>query len=92
MHRGDLTAKIREAQRVLGLAERFYDDAASRIDFLANHYPTQDQLERFFSALYPDTQDSTNRRAANVRANLLHLFEGGIGQDTPKFGTPPGRP
>lgn len=83
MHRGDLQAKIREAQRVLGLAERFYDDAASKIDVLARSYLSAEQLESFFSALYPDSPDSTNRRAANVRHRLTTLFENGIGQDQP---------
>jgi hypothetical protein len=35
-HRGNLEAKIREAQRVLGLANRFYDDLQPKIDHLAN--------------------------------------------------------
>jgi hypothetical protein len=32
LHKGDLPAKIQEAQRMLGLAERFFDDAAAKID------------------------------------------------------------
>jgi phage/plasmid-like protein (TIGR03299 family) len=83
LHRGDLQAKIREAQRVLGLAERFYDDAATKIDFLARTHLSVEQLESYFAALYPDTADSTNRRAANVRQRLTGLFENGIGQDQP---------
>ena len=51
LHKGDLTSKIREAQRVLGLAERFYDDAAAKIDQLANFYPTSEQLTSFFECL-----------------------------------------
>ncbi len=35
---GDLTSKIREAQRVLGLAEQFYDDAGAKIDRLASFF------------------------------------------------------
>ncbi len=37
MHKGDLTSKIRDAQKVLGLAQRFYDNAAASIDRLAGH-------------------------------------------------------
>ena len=81
LHRGDLPTKIREAQRVLGLAERFYDDAAEKIDFLARNYLSTEQLESYFAALYPDSPDSTNRRAANVRQRLTSLFENGVGQD-----------
>ena len=58
LHKGDLTSKIREAQRVLGLAERFYDDANEKIQRLANFYPSPDQLDRFFKSLYPDSEKS----------------------------------
>jgi len=37
VHKGDLTAKIRQAQEVLGLAKGFYDDAEAKINQLANH-------------------------------------------------------
>jgi phage/plasmid-like protein (TIGR03299 family) len=84
LHRGDLVSKIREAQRVLGLAERFYDDAAERINHLASVYPTSDQLKQFFESLYPDPILSENRRAKNVRDKLFGLFESGIGQDMPE--------
>ncbi len=84
LHRGDLVSKIREAQRVLGLAEQFYDDAAAKIDHLANVYPTSEQLKNFFESLYPDPILSENRRAKNVRDKLFNLFESGMGQDMPE--------
>ena len=83
MHKGNLDQKIREAQKVLGLANRFYDDLQPKIDLLANCFPTQDQLHRFFSTLYPDPADGNSTRAENVRAELLRLFDEGIGQDIP---------
>jgi len=82
-HKGDLTTKIREAQRVLGLAERFYDDAEAKIELLANHYPTPLQLQSYFESLYPDPTDGKNTRAKNVRESLNRLFETGIGLDIP---------
>ena len=85
LHKGDLTAKIQEAQRVLGLAESFYDDAAEKINFLANKYPTAEQLQRYFEALYPDPEEASNTRAKNIRANLTRLFETGIGMDIPEI-------
>jgi hypothetical protein len=69
---------------VLGLAERFYDDATAKIDFLANNYPTAEQLKNFFASLYPDPIHSENRRAKNVRGTLFRLFESGVGQDMPE--------
>jgi phage/plasmid-like protein (TIGR03299 family) len=84
MHRGDLAAKIRESQRVLGLAQRFYDDAAERINMLAGYQPSAEQLENFFKALYPDPTHSENRRAKNIRHRLTELFDSGMGQEMPE--------
>jgi phage/plasmid-like protein (TIGR03299 family) len=83
-HEGDLAAKIKQAQEVLGLAHRFFDDAQAKIDALASHYPTQAQLAGFFGQLYPDPEEPKhNARAANVRDELFRLFENGIGHDDP---------
>lgn len=85
LHKGNLTAKIQEAQRVLGLAERFYADAAERINFLANHYPASEQLRHYFKTLYPDPDSASNTRAKNIREKLTSLFDTGIGMDIPEI-------
>jgi phage/plasmid-like protein (TIGR03299 family) len=84
IHKGDLAAKVGEAQEILGLATRFYDDLESRINQLASHYPNRQQLERYFESLYPDSAEGKTRRAQNVRAELFRLFENGRGQDIPE--------
>lgn len=83
MHKGDLHTKIREAQRVLGLASRFYEDAAGRIDLLAGHSPSAAQLDAFFRAVYPDPEDADPTRARNIRDSFNRIFETGIGLDMP---------
>jgi phage/plasmid-like protein (TIGR03299 family) len=83
VHKGDLTSKIRQAQEVLGLAKRFYDDAEAKINQLASHYPNPRQLEEFFKQVYPDSPDGESARTKNVRAEMLRLFEHGIGHDMP---------
>jgi phage/plasmid-like protein (TIGR03299 family) len=83
MHKGDLEAKVQEAQKVLGLANKFYDDLQPKIDLLAGYFPTHDQLQQFFSTLYPDPEGGNSTRAENVRAELFRLFDEGIGQDIP---------
>lgn len=83
-HNGNLAAKIEAAQRVLGLATTFYDDAQSKIDRLASVYPTAAQLDTYFKVLYPDPEDAAdNGRAKETREKLHGLFEGGIGHDMP---------
>lgn len=83
MHKGDLCTKIAEAQRVLGLASRFFDDAATKIDFLAGHSPTPAQLETFFQTVYPNPENADPTRAQNVRETFHRIFETGIGLDMP---------
>lgn len=88
MHKGDLESKIKEAQEVLGLAARFYDDAAEQINRLASHYPNQAQLTAYFRELYPDPEEGKdNARAVNIRQELHRLFEEGIGHNEPSIKT-----
>lgn len=82
-HQGDLAGKVRKAQEVLGLAHRFYDDLANRIDGLAGYHPTAAQLDQYFRSLYPDPEDGSNGRARNARDKLYELFERGKGNDIP---------
>jgi phage/plasmid-like protein (TIGR03299 family) len=83
-HEGDLAAKLKQAQEVLGFAHRFFDDAQAKIDMLASHYPTPVQLKHYFESLYPYPEEAKNNsRAKNVREELHRLFEAGIGHDDP---------
>lgn len=81
LHKGDLGAKVREAQKVLGLAYRFYDDVQLKVDRLARHFPTSAQLKDFFEAPYADPTFADKSRAENTRQQLFTLFESGKGQD-----------
>ncbi len=85
VHKGNLSAKVSEAQEILGFAKRFYDDLEGRINRLANHYPNRSQLEIYFASLYPDVPDAKNQRAKNVRNELFRLFEHGRGQEIPEI-------
>jgi len=86
LHKGDLQAKIKEAQQVLGFAARFYDDAEERINRLASYYPSPAQVAAYFKEIYPDPEEGKdNTRALNVRQELHRLFEEGIGHDEPSI-------
>ena len=84
IHKGNLAAKVAEAQEILGLAKRFYDNLEEHINRLAWHYPTINQLESYFEALYPDRPGVKTRRAENVRDELFRLYENGRGQNLPE--------
>lgn len=81
LHKGDLAAQVRQAQTVLGLAARFYDDLEGHMNRLASYYPTAEQLAGYFRELYPDPVDRESTRAENTRRELCRLFEEGRGQD-----------
>lgn len=83
IHKGDLATKVQQAQEVLGLARRFYDDVHEQIDRLARHYPSPSQLENYFRQVYPDSPDGPSTRANNIREEFRRLFEEGIGHDLP---------
>lgn len=81
LHKGDLSAKVREAQTILGLANRFYDQVQIGVNQLANYSPTRQELTTYFQSLYPDPILGSKSRAENVRNELFRLFEEGRGQD-----------
>jgi len=81
VHKGNLAAKVKQAQDVLGLARRFYDDAAIQMNRLAAHSPSSRQLEEYFKQVYPDGPAGESSRSRNIRSQLHRLFEEGIGHD-----------
>ncbi len=86
LHKGSIDAKVQEARKVLGLAHRFYEECELKIDRLAHHYPTVDQLDHLFSSLFPDPENFPERsRAGCIRQDLFYLFEEGRGQDIPEI-------
>lgn len=85
LHKGDLASKIGDAQRVLGFAQRFYDDAQAQINRLASYYPSVAELSTYFKALYPDPEGGQTTRAENIRSELHRLFENGKGHDMPEI-------
>jgi phage/plasmid-like protein (TIGR03299 family) len=86
LHKGDLQAKIAEAQKVLGFAHRRFDDAAEQINRLASYSPSPDQLSAYFREIYPDPEEGKDKtRAENIREELHRLFEHGVGHDEPQI-------
>jgi phage/plasmid-like protein (TIGR03299 family) len=92
-HRGDMGRQFGEAQKVLGLATRHYDDLEARIRKLVEFYPNYRQVKDYIQGLYPDPVrksgqfgedeadrlESATRGVIKTRAAILGLFEGGLG-------------
>ena len=83
IHKGDLAAKVSEAQEILGFASKYYCELEGKINRLAQYRPTRDQICAYFKSLYPERSGNPSRRSENVRARLLELFEEGRGQKIP---------
>ena len=82
-HKGDLAAKVREAQTILGIADRFFQEIQTGVNRMASYQPTADQVRKLFYAISPDPIEGHNARATNVRQDLARLFEEGKGQQIP---------
>lgn len=81
-HQGDIASKVLEAQRILGLATRFFGDAEEKINHLAKTYPTAKQLEEYFERLCPDPEEGQDISGAQKkRAEFHRLYEEGMGND-----------
>ena len=89
-HRGDVAQAMRDAEGVLGLANRYFDDFEGQVDRLASYTPTRGQLDAYFRALYPDPEpreddrEAKKGRAESTRLELFRLFEHGLGNDMPQ--------
>ena len=66
-HQGNLASKVRDAQTVLGLARRYFDDLEGQMDVMARHYPNYSQVSGYFRNLVPDPDEGNKSRAQNVR-------------------------
>lgn len=82
-HKGDLNTKIQEAQAILRIANRFYQDVQTGVNQLAKYEPKKEELTDFFQALFPDPLEGSKTRAENTRRELFRLFEEGKGQQIP---------
>lgn len=82
-HTGNISTKVSEAQRVLGLAIEYYDKLGEIYNVLARTEVKSAQVEAYLKTLVPDPKDGSVSRAQNIRSEINRLFQYGKGNDNP---------
>lgn len=82
-HTGNIYNKVGEAQRVLGLANSYYDTLGQAYNVLARTQVKSAQVDAFLKTLVPNPKDGNISRAVNIRSEINQLFQYGKGNDNP---------
>ncbi len=82
-HTGDIKAKVKEAQRALGLAHKYFQAYEEGAAMMAGYRPESAEVDQYFRFLFPDPEGKDAGRAKEKRSALWGLFRTGIGQDQP---------
>lgn len=86
-HTGNISTKIDEARRVLGLAESYYENLQKEIDGMAAVSLNRSRVMSYFQTVYPapDKKEKESKRAQdNAQStwdSLMNLYENGKGND-----------
>jgi phage/plasmid-like protein (TIGR03299 family) len=85
-HTGNISTKIDEARRVLGLADAYYNNLQAEIDAMAKTSLNRAKVLSYFQAVYPaPPEEKDSKRAKDNAQNtwdaLLNLYENGKGNN-----------
>lgn len=82
-HEGDVLAKAKQAQRVLGISLKYFDSFGEQAETFVKFQLTERKLDEYFLKLVPDPVFRDDGPAMDTR-NILHeLFESGKGNALP---------
>lgn len=81
-HTASAPMRIAEAQRALGLANRYYDEFAVTAERFAASRFTDLQMRQLSEELFPANDEVASRRTANIRDKVVELFETGAGHES----------
>ena len=78
-HTASAMQRIDEARRALGLANSYYDEFQSHIEYLAAQRFTDGQMVRLAEHLFPGALEEPSTRTLKARNNVIELFAHGRG-------------
>uniref|UniRef100_A0A6M3JGJ4 DUF932 domain-containing protein n=1 Tax=viral metagenome TaxID=1070528 RepID=A0A6M3JGJ4_9ZZZZ len=85
-HKGNIKAKVEEAQRVLGIATIFYSDFEKISKAFVGRSLDVKKTENYFDRVLDidaEKPDEISTRSDNIKNELLGLYENGKGNDLP---------
>lgn len=85
-HRGDIKSHLAEAQRLLKVAIKYYDDLGGAFQAMAGFTMKSVHVKRLMDECFPvieDRKGDTSKGNAGTRERILWLAEKGVGADLP---------
>jgi phage/plasmid-like protein (TIGR03299 family) len=80
-HRKNFQSKKEEAQKILGLANAYFDDLQFVMNQLASEEVAKTYVEGFVSTLIPNTKEDIATRTENRRNEIVNLYSNGRGNN-----------
>ena len=85
-HTGNIQNKVVEARRVLGFALKFYEEFDVTAQAFAERKLNTERATRYFEdVLEMDEKKEVSTRTSNIRADMLELFDRGLGAEMPSI-------
>lgn len=82
-HTGVIRNKVAEAQRLLGIAVKYYDDMSVLANALVAKPMTVQTTNSFVEKVFPTSKTEPSTRLANIRQDVVRLIDQGRGNTAP---------
>ena len=85
-HRGDIKAHLSEAQKLLKVALKYYDELGGAFQAMSGFTMKSAHVKKLLDACFPvadERKAETSRGNSGTRERILHLAEKGVGTDLP---------
>lgn len=78
-HTGQIKSKVADAQKLLGLATKYYDDFGQLAHTLVSKDLTQQMIRNYVHSVFPTDKKDPSARLENIRSVATHFIDQGKG-------------